>query len=210
MFAFTPQHVVIGFPERKSDCPEPKTFKKISHKKHIAIPMTKGRDERLTMPKGFGAFMVNQCAGLWWGRNLWVATAHSHLPCFALCRKTTPKKQRAAKPYKMAMNWAQVTQKKQHTDPSLGKCNLFLYLCLYVYVLTAILNFSYKFFKSFVICKTVSKLAVIYAPSLGPLWSPGRFSLALGVGAPSPKPGKRPGDEVGWKSSSRAPVMSYS
>ena len=32
---------------------------------------------------------------------------------FALCRKTTPNKQRAAKPYKMAMNWAQVTQKKQ-------------------------------------------------------------------------------------------------
>ena len=50
MFAFTTQHVVIEVPERTSDCPEPKTFKKISHKKHIAIPMTMGRDKRLTMP----------------------------------------------------------------------------------------------------------------------------------------------------------------
>ena len=107
-------HVVIEFPERTSDCPEPKTLKKISHKKHIAIPMTRGRDKRLTMPKGFGAFMVNQCAVLWCGRNLWVATAHSHLPSFALRRKTTPKKQWAVKPYKMAMNWAQVTQKSNN------------------------------------------------------------------------------------------------
>ena len=30
-------------------------------------------------------------------------------------------------------------------------------------------NFSYKVFKSFVICKTVSKLVVIYAPSSGRL-----------------------------------------
>ena len=50
--------------------------------------------------KDFGAFMVNQCAVLWCGRNLRVATAHSNLPCFALCRKTTPNKQRTAKPYK--------------------------------------------------------------------------------------------------------------
>ena len=57
--------------------------------------------------------MVNRCAVLWCGRDLWVETAQSQLPCFALCRKTTPNKQRAAKPYKMAMNWAQVTQKKQ-------------------------------------------------------------------------------------------------
>ena len=55
-------------------------------------------------------------------------TAHSHLPCFALCRKTTPKKQRAAKPYKMAMNWAQIHTEKATTGPSLRKYNLFLYL----------------------------------------------------------------------------------
>ena len=78
-----PNHVIIEFPERTSDCQEPK----ISHKKHIAILITRGRDKRLTMPKGFGAFMMNQCAVLWCGRTLWVATAHSHLPCFALCRK---------------------------------------------------------------------------------------------------------------------------
>ena len=56
---------------------------------------------------------VNQCAVLWCGRDLWVETTHSHLPCFALWRKTTPNKQRAAKPYKMVMNWAPVTQEKQ-------------------------------------------------------------------------------------------------
>ena len=33
MFAFTTQQVVIEVPERTSDCPEPKTFKNISHKK---------------------------------------------------------------------------------------------------------------------------------------------------------------------------------
>ena len=32
-----------------------------------------------------------------------------------------------------------------------------------------ILNFSYRVFKLFVICKTLSKLTVIYAPSLGRL-----------------------------------------
>ena len=90
--------------------------------------------------------MVNQCAVLWCGRDLWVETAHNHLPCFASCRKTTPNKQRASKPYKMAMNWAQVTRtEKATTGPSLRKYNLFLYSsCLYFYVLTTILNFSYK------------------------------------------------------------------
>ena len=105
MFPFTTQHVVIEFPERS---------KKIPTKKYIAIPVIRGRDKRLTMPEVFDGFVVNrQGAVLWCGRNLRVETAHSHLPCFALCRKTTPNKQRAAKPYKMAMNWAQVTQKKQ-------------------------------------------------------------------------------------------------
>ena len=56
-----------------------------------------GRDKRLTWLYGFGAFMVNRCAVLWCGRDLWVETAQSHLPCFALRRKTTPNKQRAAK-----------------------------------------------------------------------------------------------------------------
>ena len=43
MSAFTMQCVVIEVPERTSDCPEPKTFKKYSHKRHIAVPMTRGR-----------------------------------------------------------------------------------------------------------------------------------------------------------------------
>ena len=66
--------------------------------------------------------MVNRFAVLWCGRDLWVDTAHSNLPCFALCRKTTPNKQRVAKPYKMVMNWAQVTEKKhQQTQVYLVK-----------------------------------------------------------------------------------------
>ena len=61
---------------------------------------------------------------------------------------------------------------KATPDPSLRiKYNLFLYSCLYFYVLTSILNFSYKVFKSFVKCKRVSKLAVIYTPSLRFLWT---------------------------------------
>ena len=56
MFAFTTQHVVIEFPELTSDCPESKTFKKLSHKKHVAIPMTRGRDKRLTRPKRIWRF----------------------------------------------------------------------------------------------------------------------------------------------------------
>ena len=35
-----------------------------SDKKHIEIPMTRGRDKRLAMPKGFEAFVVNQRAVL--------------------------------------------------------------------------------------------------------------------------------------------------
>ena len=112
--------------------------------------------------------MANQCAVHRCGRDLWVKTAPTHLPCSDLNRKTTPNKQRAVKPYKKAMNWAQIAQKKQQQAQVYESK---IYLCLYFYVLTDILNFSYKFFKSFVICKTVSKLAVIYAPSLGHLCS---------------------------------------
>ena len=83
VFAFTAQHVVIEVPQRRRIA-YLKTFKKISHIKHIAIPMTRGRDKRLTWPEGFGAFMVNRCAVLWCGRYVWVETAHSHpaLLCF--------------------------------------------------------------------------------------------------------------------------------
>ena len=54
---------------------------------------------------------------------------------------------------------------------SLPKYNLFPYSCLYFYVLTTILNFSYNaVFKSVVICKTVSNLAVVYALSFSRLY----------------------------------------
>ena len=45
----------------------------------------------------------------------------------------------------------------------------------------AILNFSYKFFKLFVICKKVSKLVVIYAASLGGLCSSRELSTLDGL-----------------------------
>ena len=32
-------------------------------------------------------FIVNWCAVLWCRSDLWVETAHSNLPCFALCQK---------------------------------------------------------------------------------------------------------------------------
>ena len=120
--------------------------------------------------------MVNRCAVLWCGRDLWVETAHSHLPCFALCRKTTPNKQRAAKRYKMAMNWAQVTQKKQQ-QAQVYVSTIYFYIYAYISTfLSTTWNFSYKVFKSFVICKTVSKFAVIHAPSLG------RLCLSIPIG----------------------------
>ena len=49
------------------------------------------------------------------------------------CRKTTPNKQRAVKPYKTAMNWAQVTQKKQQQ----AQVNvIIIYFYIYAYIST--------------------------------------------------------------------------
>ena len=130
--------------------PRIKTFKKFPTKDTSQYPW-QGEEIRDSLGlKRFGAFMVNQCTVLWCGRNLWVETAHSHLRCFALCGKTTPNKQRAAKPYKMAMNWAQVTQKKQQHAQVYVNTIFFPYSCIYFYVLTTTMNFSYKVFKSFV------------------------------------------------------------
>ena len=112
MFAFTTQHVVIEISERTSDCPEPKTFQKISHKIHMIYPW---RGEEIRDWPG-----LKDLALSWWiGARFFDAGEICELrlhrqssAMFALCRKTTPNKERAAKPYKMAMNWAQVTQKK--------------------------------------------------------------------------------------------------
>ena len=48
--AFTTQRVVIEFPERTPDCPETNAFSSFSHQKRIAIPMTRGRDEKFIWP----------------------------------------------------------------------------------------------------------------------------------------------------------------
>ena len=80
--------------------------------------------------------------------------------CLALLsRKTTPNKQRAAKTSSNGHELSPGYTEKATTGPSLRKLCLFLSSFLY----------SYKVFKSFVICKTVSKIAVIYAPRLGHL-----------------------------------------
>ena len=69
----------------------------------------------------------------------------------------------------MAMNWAQVTQKKQQ-QAQVYVSTISFYIHAYISTfLTTVLNFLYKVFKSFVTYKTVSKLSVIYAPSLGHL-----------------------------------------
>ena len=53
--------------------------------------------------------------------------------------KTTLNKQRAAKPYKMAMNWAQVTQKKQQQAQ--------VYIStIYFYIYALFLCFNYTEF----------------------------------------------------------------
>ena len=112
--------------------PRTKNFKKNFHKKTVKSQYPwLGKPKRLTMSKGFGTYMVNQCAVLWCGRDLWVETAHSHLPYFALCRKTTPNKQRAAKPYNMAMNWAQVSQTKQ-LQAQVRESTIYIYFHTYI------------------------------------------------------------------------------
>ena len=158
MIAFTTQHGGIEVPERTSDCPEPNTFKNISLK-------TQRNAHDL-------ALRIWRSDDGWIGARFFDAERFVSWNCTqspALLRFTTPKKQRAAKQYKVAMNWAQVTQKNQQQTQVSLNYNLFLYLGLYFYVWTTILNFSYKVFKSFIICKPVSKLAVIYASSLGRL-----------------------------------------
>ena len=82
MFTFTTQHVVIEFPELTSDCPESKTLKTFPTKNTSQYLWPGEEIGNSPGLKGFGVLTVNQCAVLWWGRDLWVETPHSHLPCF--------------------------------------------------------------------------------------------------------------------------------
>ena len=168
MFVFTTHHVVVEVPECTPDCPELKTFKTFSHKKTHCNTNTKQKDERLIWLSGFAAFMVNRCVVHWFQRDLWVETAQSNATCFALWKKTKLKKTACSKTRQNGHELNPIYTEKATTNPSIRKWNLFLYLCLDYYVLTAILNFSYKVFTSFTTCKTIPKIAVIYAPNLGP------------------------------------------
>ena len=60
--------------------------------------------------------------------------------------------------------------KRQQTQVYVSEIYFYIYWPTDLYVLKTILKFSDKVYKSFVICKTVSKHAVIYAPSFGRLW----------------------------------------
>ena len=149
------QHVVIVIPKRTPDCPEPRAFQKnFAQKKHIAIPMTRARDKRLTCPWGIQRW-VNRCAVevLWCGRGLWVKTAHSYLPSFALCRKTTANKQRAQNGIKWPWIERDYTKRQQQAQVyvSIQFNSIFMPIFLrfnnYFECLTVL--------KSFVICKTV-------------------------------------------------------
>ena len=60
--------------------------------------------------KGVGAFMVNRFSDAGEICELRLHTV-THLDSFYLGLKRTPNKQRAAKPYKMAIIWVHVTQK---------------------------------------------------------------------------------------------------
>ena len=171
MFTFTTQHVVIEFPERTSDCPEPKTLKKISTKnRDIAIPMTRGslRDWPC----------LKDLALIWWisarffdAGEICELRLHT-VTCLASLY--VGKQHRTNNEPQNLIIWPWIEHRFQRkstaTGPSSRKYNLYLFSYLYFYVLTTILNFSYNVFKSFVMCKTVSKLVVIYAPSLGRLW----------------------------------------
>ena len=134
--------------------------------------MMRGSNRRLTWPWGFRALKANRCTVLCCGRDLWVETAHRNLPCFTLRRENTEQttsRKTVLKLHELSPGYTE----KVTTNPSLRKWNLFLYLCLYFCVVTTILNFSYKVlkvYKLFVICKTVSKHAVIHATSLDRLW----------------------------------------
>ena len=132
--------------------------------------MTRGRDKRLTWPK--------DSALSWWiGARFFDAGEICELrlhtvTCLASLYIGKQHQTNSEPQNRIKWPWSEPRlERKAITGPSLRKYNLFLYLCLYFCVLTTILNFSYKVFKSFVICKTVSKLVVIYAPSLGRLWT---------------------------------------
>ena len=69
----------------------------------------------------------------------------------------------------MAMNWAPITHKKQ--QPAQAYVRQFISIFMHIFLrFNNYIEFSNNVFTSFVICKIVSKLAVIYAPSLGCLW----------------------------------------
>ena len=107
MFEFTTQHVVIEVPERTSDCSEPKTIKKNFPQKHIEI--WRGEAKRLALR--IWRFHGESVRGSLMRERFvsWDSTE----PLGMLRWKTTPYKQRAAQPYKIATNWVQVIEKKQ-------------------------------------------------------------------------------------------------
>ena len=95
--------------------------------------MTRGRDKNWP-----GLF---KDLALWWWIGMrffdaWeICELRQHIfTCLASLyagTKTTPNKQRAAKQYKMAMNWAQVTQKKQQ-QAQVYVSTIYFYIYAYI------------------------------------------------------------------------------
>ena len=130
-----------------------KTFENFPTKKHIAIPITRGRDKRLTWP------WIDLDLALSWriGARLFDAGEICELRLHTvtcLASLYVGKQHRTNNEPQNSIKWRELRPgytEKAITGPSLCKYNLFLYLCLYFYGLTTILNFLLKVFKSFVI-----------------------------------------------------------
>ena len=75
--------------------------------------------------------MVIRYAGRWCGRDLWVESTRSDLPCFAFCKKSTPNERPYERPYELAINWAQVAQKKQQ-QAQVYVSKIYFYIYAYI------------------------------------------------------------------------------
>ena len=173
MFAIITQLVVVEFPERTSDCPEAKTFKDFSHKK------------KNTSQYPWWEEMIRDSPGLKDSALSWriavrffdsgeICQLRMHtVTCLA--SHNLGKQQRTSNEPQNLIKINGHELSPGYTERvtiilRLRKWNIFLYRCLYFFVLTTIWNLSYKVYNSFGICKTVSWHAVINGPSLGDLW----------------------------------------
>ena len=128
-------YIVIEFPEHMSDCPEPKTFKKFSHKNksqyiypwwgELEIRDSLGLKD-LARPWQISAwfFDVGEICEL---RLHTVACLASHYVFVGKQHRTNCERWNCINGHELSPGYTE----KVTTNPSLCKWNLFLYLCLY-------------------------------------------------------------------------------